>query len=101
MREEFSNKIKNEETSINEQIFKEYFSYESLSVLVKNLYESNQNKNDMIVKYLKEPYYMNTIFMKSENRETTEPHRLLLNLADKINLKRNDKYVALPNLNIY
>ena len=55
----------------------------------------------MIVKYLKEPYYMNTIFMNSENRETTEPHRLLLNLADKINLKRNDKYVALPNLNIY
>ena len=55
----------------------------------------------MIVKYLKEPYYMNTIFMNSENRETAEPHRLLLNLADKINLKRNDKYVALPNLNIY
>ena len=55
----------------------------------------------MIVKYLKEPYYMNTIFMNSENRKATEPHRLLLNLTDKINFKRSDKYVALPNLNIY
>ena len=39
--------------------------------------------------------------MNSENRKTTEPHRLLLNRTDKINLKRSDKYVALPNLNIY
>ena len=28
-------------------------------------------------------------------------HRLLLNLTDKINLKRSDKYVALSNLSIY
>ena len=27
--------------------------------------------------------------------------RLLLNLTDKINLKRSDKYVVLSNLNIY
>ena len=30
-----------------------------------------------------------------------DPHRLLLNLSDKINLKRSDKYVALSNLSIY
>ena len=30
---------------------------------------------------------MNTIFMNSENSKTSESHRLLLNLADKIKLK--------------
>ena len=54
MRENFLNKIKNEEKNMNEQIFKEYFGYESPSFLIKDLYESNQNKNDMIVKYLNE-----------------------------------------------
>ena len=32
--------------------------------------------------------------MNSKNSKTFNPHRLLLNLADKINLKRSDKYVA-------
>ena len=54
MREEFSNKIKNEEKNFNEQIFKEYFGYQSPSFLEKDLYESNQNKNDGIIKYLNE-----------------------------------------------
>ena len=40
---------------------------------------------------------MDTIFMNSKNSITSDPHRLLLNLTDKINLKRNDKYVALSN----
>ena len=33
---------------------------------------------------------MDTIFMNSENSKTFDPHRLLLNLTDKINLKRSD-----------
>ena len=44
---------------------------------------------------------MDTKFMNSENSKTSDPHRLLLNLSDKINLKRNDKYVGLSNLSIY
>ena len=44
---------------------------------------------------------MDTIFLNSENRKTSDRHRLLLNLSDKINLKRSDKYVALSNLSIY
>ena len=44
---------------------------------------------------------MDTIFMNSENSKTSDPHRLLLKLLDKINLKRSDKYVALSNLSIY
>ena len=39
--------------------------------------------------------------MNSENSKTSNPLRLLLNLLDKINLKRSDKYVALSNLSIY
>ena len=38
---------------------------------------------------------MDTIFMSSENSKTSDPHRLFLNLIDKINLKRSDKYFAL------
>ena len=41
---------------------------------------------------------MDTIFMNSENSKTSDPHRLLLNLTDKINLKRRDKYVGLSNI---
>ena len=37
---------------------------------------------------------MGTIFVNSENSKTFDPHRLLLNLTDKINSKRKDKYVA-------
>ena len=44
---------------------------------------------------------MGTIFMNSENSKTSDPHRQLLNLTDKINLKTSDKYVALSNLSIY
>ena len=43
---------------------------------------------------------MDVIFMNSENSKTFDPHRLLLNLSDKINLKRSDKYVALSNLSM-
>ena len=44
---------------------------------------------------------MDTIFMNSKNSETSDPLRLLLNLRDKANLKRSDKYLALSNLSIY
>ena len=36
--------------------------------------------------------------MNSENSKTSDPHRLLLNLSDGINLKGSDRYVALSNL---
>ena len=44
---------------------------------------------------------MYTIFMNSENSKTSQPYRLLLNLADKINLKKRDKYVVLSNLSMF
>ena len=42
------NKIKNEEKYINEQIFREYFNYQSSSFPLKDLYKDIQNKNDII-----------------------------------------------------
>ena len=44
---------------------------------------------------------MDTIFMNSENSKTPDPHILLLNRSDKINLKGSDKYVALSNLSVH
>ena len=44
---------------------------------------------------------MDTIFMNSKNSKTPDPHSLLLNLTDKINLKRTDKYINMSNLSIH
>ena len=44
---------------------------------------------------------MDIIFMNFGNSKTSDPHRLLLNPSDKVNLTRSDKYVALSNLSIY
>ena len=44
---------------------------------------------------------MDTIFMNSGNNKTFYLHGVLLNLSDKINLKRSDKYVGLSNLSLY
>ena len=44
---------------------------------------------------------MDTIFMNSENSKISDPHRLVLNLTDKIKFKRIDEYYTLSNLSIY
>ena len=44
---------------------------------------------------------MDTIFMNSGNSKTSEYHVLLLNLTDKLDLRRGEKTVALSNLSIY
>ena len=44
---------------------------------------------------------INIIFMNSKNSKTSDSHRLSLNLSEKVNLKRIDKYVALSNMSIY
>ena len=44
---------------------------------------------------------MVTIFMNTGNSKTSDPHRLLLNLTDKTDLRTKDKYIALSNLCIY
>ena len=39
--------------------------------------------------------------MNSKNSKTSDPHRLLHNLTDIVDLRRKGKYIALSNLSIY
>ena len=43
---------------------------------------------------------MNTTFMNFKNKKTSDCLRLLINFADKINLKKSDKYVTVSNLSM-
>ena len=44
---------------------------------------------------------MDTIFMNSENSETSKPHVVILKLNNKLDLKIGEKIIALSNLSIY
>ena len=44
---------------------------------------------------------MDTIFMNSKNSKISKPHVLILNLTDKIDLRRRKKIIALSNLSKY
>ena len=44
---------------------------------------------------------MYTMLMNSENSKTSEPHVLILNLTDKLDLRRGEKIIALSNLSIH
>ena len=44
---------------------------------------------------------MDTIFMNSENSKTTDPHRLLLNFTDKLNLNINMLLYQILAFNIH
>ena len=44
---------------------------------------------------------MSIIFINSKNSKTSDPHRLLLNLTNKIDFRRKDKYIALSYVSIY
>ena len=44
---------------------------------------------------------METIFMNTENSNMNEPHKFLLNLSKRLDLRSSNKHVALQNLSIY
>ena len=44
---------------------------------------------------------IDTIFMNSEDSKVSNPHILLLNLSDKMNLKKSDKYVQILGFAIH
>ena len=72
--------------------------------IVYSLYQSKQITKKVynnIIKSIKVQYKMDTIFMNSENSRTSEYHVLVLKLADKLDLRRGQKSVALSNLSIY
>ena len=70
-----------------------YYFYQAKEI-TKKLYNNKMNS-------IKLRNIFVTVFMNSENSETSDSHRLLLILSDKIDLKRSNKYVALSNLSMY
>ena len=44
---------------------------------------------------------MERIFINTENSKVNEPHRFKLDLKNKLNLKNQNKSIALANLSIY
>ena len=44
---------------------------------------------------------METIFINTENSETSEPYRIKLDLTDKLNLNNPNKYMTLAYFSIY
>ena len=44
---------------------------------------------------------METIFMNTENSKTNEPHKFVLNLSQRLDLRSSNKHVTLQNLTIY
>ena len=44
---------------------------------------------------------METIFMNTEDSKTNEPHRFVLNLSQRLDLRRSNKHIALLHLSIY
>ena len=49
-----------------------------------------------IMNSTKVQYKMNNLFMNSKNSKTSDPHRLSLNLANKIDLRRRYIYIYCP-----
>ena len=72
--------------------------------IIYYLYQPNKITNKVynnIMNSIQLQYKMDNTFLNSENSEKYDPHKLLLNLMDKMNLKKSDKYLALWNLSIY
>ena len=44
---------------------------------------------------------METILINTTNSKTSEPHKFLFSLPQRLELKNSDKYVVLRNLSIY
>ena len=44
---------------------------------------------------------MERIFMNTENSKTNEPHKFVLNLSQRLDLRGSNKHAALQNLPIY
>ena len=59
---------------------------------------SYQKVYNNIINYI---YFNDTVFVYFGNCKTSDPHRLLLKLSNKINLKRSKIYDALSNISIF
>ena len=44
---------------------------------------------------------METIFTKTDNSKTSEPHKFVLNLSQRLDQRNSSKHVALENISIH
>ena len=77
-------KLKRKKKIINEQIFNEFFNYHYPSFLVKDLYEDNENKNDKVLKNIKESLINLRNSNNSKKNPETENQKQIVNTAEKI-----------------
>ena len=61
----------------------------------------NKMKNKIVQNNYCPNISMETIFMNTENSKTNEPHKFVLNLSQRLDLRVSNKHVALQNLSIY
>ena len=69
-----------------------YFNFDWLK-------DVDKMKND--IEQLLSMINMETIFLNTENIKTNEPHKFVLNLSQRLDLRSPNKHVALQNLSFY
>ena len=86
-----------------EESLMENFIFYAVRQIIYSLYQVKEITKvyNNIMNSIKLENPIDTISRNSKNSGTFDPHRLLLNLASKIKLRRSDKYVDLSNLSIY
>ena len=73
-----------------------------LFIFCINQKESLKKVYNNIIKSIQQlTYKMDTIFTNSENSETSKSHVLVLKLNNKLDLRIDEKDIALSNLSIY
>ena len=82
--------------------------FQRLSIPLAQVKAANTSKNllNKIRKIISYLYWAKQITKNVYNKVTknsigSDPHKLLLNLTDKTNVKKSDKYLAFSSLSIY
>ena len=83
--EEFLNEIKNEEKNVNEQIFRDNSLFQSRSYLTKVLYDSDEIKNDKIIKNINNGLIELRNSINSKEIPENENPKKVVNIVEKIN----------------
>ena len=92
-RQSLLNEIKNEEKDVNNQIFKEYFHYQTPSILKKNLCEAYQIKKEIIVKHLNKSFIDLRNTANSKEISGNENPNQIINFQKKYSTSTNNKRI--------
>ena len=84
MREELLNKTKKEDKNINEEIFRYYFLYQTPSYLTKVLYDSDEIKNNEIIKNINNGMIELRNSINSKEVPENENPKKVFNIVEKI-----------------